>query len=40
MDPLMLGAAVAIAVLSALLAGLWPAWRASGIAPALQVKSL
>lgn len=40
MDLLMLGAAIVIAVLSALLAGLWPAWRASGIAPALQVKSL
>jgi putative ABC transport system permease protein len=40
MDPLMLVAAIAIAVPSALLAGVWPAWRASGIAPALQVKSL
>ncbi len=40
LDPLMLGIALAIAVLSALAAGVWPAWRASGIAPALQVKSL
>lgn len=39
MDPLMLCAAIVLAVFSALLAGLWPAWRASGIAPALQVKS-
>jgi putative ABC transport system permease protein len=40
MDPLMLGAAIAIAVQSTLLAGVWPAWRASGVVPALQVKSL
>lgn len=39
-DPAMLGAALALAVLSALLAGLWPALRASRVTPALQVKSL
>ncbi|MDO1528251.1 ABC transporter permease [Fulvimonas sp. R45] len=40
LDPSMLGVALALAVLSALGAGLWPAWRASRVAPALQVKSL
>jgi putative ABC transport system permease protein len=40
LDPQMLGTAMLIAVLSALLSGVWPAWRASAIAPALQVKSL
>ncbi|MBD8871560.1 ABC transporter permease [Rhodanobacter sp. DHB23] len=39
-DPSMLGAALALAVLSALAAGVWPALRASRVAPALQVKSL
>ncbi|WP_295925147.1 ABC transporter permease [uncultured Xanthomonas sp.] len=39
-DPAILGIALAVATLSALAAGLWPAWRASRIAPALQVKSL
>ena len=40
LDPSMLAAALGLAVVSALLAGMWPAWRASRIAPALQVKSL
>ena len=39
-DPSMLVAALALALLSALLAGVWPALRASRVAPALQVKSL
>ena len=39
-DPSMLAAALVLAVLSALLAGVWPALRASRVAPALQVKSL
>ncbi|BFI95384.1 MAG: ABC transporter permease [Rhodanobacter sp.] len=39
-DPSMLGIALGLAVLSALLAGVWPALRASRVAPALQVKSL
>jgi putative ABC transport system permease protein len=39
-DPSMLGVALALAVLSALAAGIWPALRASRVAPALQVKSL
>ena len=39
-DPSMLGIALALAVLSALAAGVWPALRASRVAPALQVKSL
>jgi putative ABC transport system permease protein len=40
LDLSMLGAALALAVLAALGAGTWPAWRASRVAPALQVKSL
>ncbi|WDS38020.1 ABC transporter permease [Pseudoxanthomonas sp.] len=40
LDPRMLGTTLVIAVLSALAAGVWPAWRASRVAPALQVKSL
>jgi putative ABC transport system permease protein len=40
LDMPMLGAALALAVLAALGSGLWPAWRASRVAPALQVKSL
>jgi len=40
LDPSMLGIALLLAVLSALLAGVWPALRASRVAPALQVKSL
>jgi putative ABC transport system permease protein len=39
-DPSMLGIALGLAVLSALFAGVWPALRASRVAPALQVKSL
>ena len=39
-DPSMLGTALALAVLSALLAGVWPALRAARVAPGLQVKSL
>lgn len=39
-DPSMLGIALGLAVVSALLAGVWPALRASRVAPALQVKSL
>ena len=39
-DPSMLGVALVLAVLSALAAGIWPALRASRVAPALQVKSL
>jgi putative ABC transport system permease protein len=40
LDLSMLGAALALAVLAALGAGAWPAWRASRVVPALQVKSL
>lgn len=40
LDPSMLGIALGLAVLSALVAGIWPALRASRVAPALQVKSL
>jgi putative ABC transport system permease protein len=40
LDFSMLGVALALAVAAALGAGLWPAWRASRVAPALQVKSL
>jgi len=40
LDLAMLGAALALAVVAALGAGAWPAWRASRVAPALQVKSL
>lgn len=36
----MLLAALGMAVLASLLAGTWPSWRASRVAPALQVKSL
>jgi len=36
----MLAAALGMAVLASLLAGAWPSWRASRVAPALQVKSL
>ena len=40
MDVSMLGVSLAAAIGAALAAGLWPAWRAASIAPALQVKSL
>lgn len=36
----MLLAALGMALLASLLAGAWPSWRASRVAPALQVKSL
>lgn len=39
LDTRMLALALLIAVLSTLASSLWPAWRASHIAPALQVKS-
>jgi putative ABC transport system permease protein len=40
LDLVMLFAAVVLAILATLAAGVWPAWRASHIAPAMQVKSL
>ena len=40
LDLSMLAAALLLAMLAALCAGAWPAWRASRVAPALQVKSL
>lgn len=40
LDLSMLVAAVLLAVVATLAAGLWPAWRAAHVAPALQVKSL
>lgn len=40
MDMAMLATALTLAVAATLAAGLWPAWRASQVAPALQVKSL
>ncbi|QEE25551.1 ABC transporter permease [Rhodanobacter glycinis] len=40
LDLSMLGAALLLALLATLGAGVWPAWRASRVAPALQVKSL
>jgi putative ABC transport system permease protein len=40
LDPVMLVMALLLAVLSAVAAGAWPAWRASSIAASLQVKSL
>ncbi len=39
-DAAMVGMAVVIAIGAALLAGIWPAWRASRIAPVLQMKLL
>ncbi|HEX7324010.1 MAG TPA: FtsX-like permease family protein, partial [Rhodanobacteraceae bacterium] len=36
----MLVAALLLAIVAALCAGVWPAWRAARIPPALQVKSL
>ena len=39
-DPAMLALALAMALLATLAAGFWPSWRASRVAPALQVKSL
>jgi len=40
LDLSMLGVTLLLAVLATLGAGIWPAWRASRVAPALQVKSL
>lgn len=40
LDVSMLGVAIALAVVATLAAGIWPAWRAAHVAPALQVKSL
>jgi putative ABC transport system permease protein len=40
LDLVMLVAAILLAILATLGAGVWPAWRASHIAPAMQVKSL
>ncbi|NLB57147.1 MAG: ABC transporter permease, partial [Gammaproteobacteria bacterium] len=39
MDLPMLGLTFALAVLASLLAGLLPAWRATQITPAIQLKS-
>lgn len=38
MDPQMLAATILLAIISAVLAGLLPAWRISRVAPALQLK--
>ena len=40
LDLSMLAAALALSVLAALMAGVWPSLRAARVAPALQVKSL
>ncbi len=39
-SPLLLLYALLLAAVATLLAGIWPAWRAARIAPALVVKSL
>lgn len=39
LDPTMLGATVALALVSSVIAGLLPAWHACGVPPALQLKS-
>lgn len=39
LDPLMLAATLGLALLTSLLAGLLPAWRACQVAPALQLKT-
>ncbi len=39
LDPLMLGATFALAILASLLAGVLPAWRAMQVTPAIQLKS-
>jgi putative ABC transport system permease protein len=39
LDPAMLLATFALAIGASLLAGILPAWRASKVAPALQLKS-
>ncbi|HEX7341134.1 MAG TPA: ABC transporter permease [Rhodanobacteraceae bacterium] len=40
LDVTMLVAAIVLAIVATLIAGLWPAWRAARVAPAMQVKSL
>jgi putative ABC transport system permease protein len=40
LDVVMLGAALLLSLVAAVCAGLWPAWRASQVVPAIQVKSL
>ncbi len=39
MDGTLLASTVLLAILGALLAGLWPTWRAASVRPALQLKS-
>jgi putative ABC transport system permease protein len=39
LDPTMVATAIAVSIAAALLAGLYPTWRACQIAPALQLKS-
>lgn len=39
MDPILVGVAVALAVISAVAAGLYPTWRACRISPAIQLKT-
>jgi putative ABC transport system permease protein len=39
LDPAMLALTVALSIAGALLAGLWPTWRAARVRPALQLKS-
>jgi ABC-type lipoprotein release transport system permease subunit len=39
LDPLMLATAVGVATLSAILAGLYPVWRVSQLAPAGLLKT-
>ena len=40
LDVAMLGASLVLSLIAAVCAGVWPAWRASCVVPALQVKSL
>ena len=40
LDPLMFLSTFALAIVASLLAGVLPAWRASRIAPGLQLKTL
>ena len=39
LDPQMLALAVGLSLAGALLSALWPTWRASGVRPAMQLKS-
>ena len=39
LDPMMLAATIALAIVASLLAGLLPAWRACQVTPAIQLKS-